>query len=66
MINRRTKNVEQHAPKNFAEKIVTSCKKKVQQFMITYSKRETERERERENSNFSRMSENINAFYQAC
>lgn len=29
--------------------------------MITYSKRE--RERERENSNFSRMFENINAFY---
>lgn len=54
MINRRTKNVEQHASKNFTEKIVTSCKKKVQWFTITYSKRE--------NSNFSRMFENINAF----
>lgn len=27
MINRRTKNVE-HAPKNFAEKLVKSCEKK--------------------------------------
>jgi hypothetical protein len=30
MINRRTKNVEQHAPKNFPEKIVKSCEKEVQ------------------------------------
>lgn len=30
MINRRTKNVEQHAPKNCPEKIVKSCEKKVQ------------------------------------
>lgn len=58
MINRRTKNVEQHAPKNFPEKIVKSCEKKVQQFMITYSNREK--------GNFSGMFENINSFYQPC
>ena len=58
MINRRTKNVEQHAPKNFPEKIVKSCEKEVQQFMITYSNRE--------NGNFSGTFENINSFYYPC
>ena len=40
MINRRTKNVE-HAPKNFAEKIVKSCEKKSNSlWLLTLRERE--------------------------